>query len=132
MQETQTIIVTFTLSTVFVGIGIAFFIVSDNFTSECYFRMTVTFLAGMTTFMAAMWTGQLLESNWDEITMVLKEVKWYNFNHSNKKLYLFFLTTMMKKRKIQLTENYSVNYQLGLAVVRGVYSVISVVLNKRA
>ncbi|EFA04744.1 odorant receptor 333 [Tribolium castaneum] len=130
-NEIRTLIPAFSVCTCTMGIGVVFFIISDNFIREYYFRMGMVSLVTVSTFAAGIWSGQSMETNLNEITTALNEVKWYNFNKSNRKLYLIFLTTSMRERKIKITENYSLNYQLGLTIVRGIYSVISVIINMK-
>ncbi|EFA04740.1 odorant receptor 329 [Tribolium castaneum] len=113
------------------GIGVTFFLSTGKFTSEYYLRMGVTSFGGVMTFSALIWSGQTTETMTSELVKALNEVRWYNFNQSNKKLYLTLVMNIMKERKIKFTENYSMNYRLGLAIVRNIYSVISVVVSKR-
>ncbi|EFA04741.1 odorant receptor 330 [Tribolium castaneum] len=130
-KEIGSLIPGFAICGLFLGIGITFFLSTGTFTTEYYLRMGVTSICGATTFSALIWSAQTTETMTSDLVMVINEVNWYNFNQTNKKLYLTFLMNTMKERKIKFTENYSVNYQLGLAIVRGIYSVISVVASKR-
>ncbi|XP_044265522.1 uncharacterized protein LOC123011882 [Tribolium madens] len=128
IKEISKFIAGFALCACLLGIGVIFYLISGNFTPEYYLRMGATSVAGITTFAATMWAGQSTESAIDDMVTSLNEVEWYNFNQSNKKLYLIFLTNSMKTRTIKFTENYSFNYQLGLGIVKGIYSVISILL----
>ncbi|EFA04739.1 odorant receptor 328 [Tribolium castaneum] len=130
-KEIGSLIPGFAICGLFLGIGITFFLSTGKFTTEYYLRMGVTSICGLTTFSALIWSAQTTETMINDLVMVINKVSWYNFNQSNKKLYLTFLLNTMKERKIKFTEKYSVNYQLGLAIVRGIYSVISVVASKR-
>nr|XP_015835303.1 PREDICTED: uncharacterized protein LOC107397899 [Tribolium castaneum] len=110
------------------GIGISFYLFSGNLTPEYYIRIFIIALVGATTFSSIIWGGQSTETIVTEMIATISQVRWYNFSQTNKKLYLILLTNMMKERKIKFTENYSINYQLGLAIVRGIYSVMSVLV----
>jgi hypothetical protein len=47
----------------------------------------------------------------------MMEITWYNFNSKNKKSYLILFTNIAATSwKIKFSENYSINYELGLAV----------------
>nr|XP_008193107.2 PREDICTED: uncharacterized protein LOC103312945 isoform X1 [Tribolium castaneum] len=142
IKEVSTFIAGFAVCACLLGIGVIFYLISGNFTPEYYVRMGFTSVVGIIIFAATIWAGQSTESavgciflnpsykifQIDEMVTSLNEVEWYNFDQSNKKLYLIFLINSMRERTIKFTENYSFNYQLGLAIVRGIYSVISIVL----
>ncbi|XP_064213102.1 uncharacterized protein LOC107397920 isoform X1 [Tribolium castaneum] len=115
-KEIGSLIPGFAICGLFLGIGITFFLSTGKFTTEYYLRMGVTSICGLTTFSALIWSAQTTETMINDLVMVINKVSWYNFNQSNKKLYLTFLLNTMKERKIKFTEKYSVNYQLGLAV----------------
>ncbi|XP_064213106.1 uncharacterized protein LOC107397920 isoform X3 [Tribolium castaneum] len=135
-KEIASFIPGFAICGLLLGIGLVFFLSNGKITSEYYLRMGFTSLGGVTTFLALT----------SDIERAINEIRWYNFNQSNKKMYLILVMNTMRERKIKFTEKYSVNYRLGLAVfifpnaqnillyffqiVRGIYSVISVVLSK--
>ncbi|XP_064213105.1 uncharacterized protein LOC107397920 isoform X2 [Tribolium castaneum] len=145
-KEIASFIPGFAICGLLLGIGLVFFLSNGKITSEYYLRMGFTSLGGVTTFLALVWTGQTTENITSDIERAINEIRWYNFNQSNKKMYLILVMNTMRERKIKFTEKYSVNYRLGLAVfifpnaqnillyffqiVRGIYSVISVVLSK--
>ncbi|XP_044270080.1 uncharacterized protein LOC123014856 [Tribolium madens] len=130
--EIDILVAAFAICGVLIGIGIYFYMFSNNLSPEYYLRISVIAFVGSTTFSAIIWGGQSTETIIAEIIATVSQVRWYNFNRTNKKLYLIFLTNMMKERKIKFTENYSINYQLGLAIVRGIYSVASVAVKMRS
>ncbi|XP_044268544.1 uncharacterized protein LOC123013813 isoform X2 [Tribolium madens] len=129
-KEIGSLIAGFAICGLFLGIGITLYLSTGKFTSEYYLRMSVTSIAGIVTFSTLIWSGQTVETMISDLVMTFNKISWYNFNQSNKKLYLIFLINMMRDRKIKFTENYSINYQLGLAIVRGIYSFVSVVASK--
>ncbi|KAJ3664096.1 hypothetical protein Zmor_008292 [Zophobas morio] len=71
--------------------------------------------------------GQKIEDLSDNIFNCLIDVKWYHWNDANKKLYLMFLQNSLKPFKIKFTENISVNYKMGLEIIKTFFSFISVV-----
>ncbi|KAJ3664094.1 hypothetical protein Zmor_008290 [Zophobas morio] len=71
--------------------------------------------------------GQKIEDLSDNIFNCLIDVKWYHWNEANKKLYLMFLQNSLKPFKIKFTENISVNYKMGLEIIKTFFSFISVV-----
>nr|XP_015835422.1 PREDICTED: uncharacterized protein LOC103312914 isoform X2 [Tribolium castaneum] len=131
-KEIGTLIALFAICGVLMGIGFSLYLFSGKFTPEYYLRLTFMTLVAVTTFSSIIWGGQSTETIITEMITALCQVRWYNFSQTNKKLYLILLTNMMKDRKIKFTENYSINYQLGLAIVRGIYSIMSVVVKMRS
>nr|XP_015835421.1 PREDICTED: uncharacterized protein LOC103312914 isoform X1 [Tribolium castaneum] len=115
-KEIGTLIALFAICGVLMGIGFSLYLFSGKFTPEYYLRLTFMTLVAVTTFSSIIWGGQSTETIITEMITALCQVRWYNFSQTNKKLYLILLTNMMKDRKIKFTENYSINYQLGLAV----------------
>ncbi|KYB27581.1 putative cytochrome P450 4d14-like Protein [Tribolium castaneum] len=116
-KEIGTLIALFAICGVLMGIGFSLYLFSGKFTPEYYLRLTFMTLVAVTTFSSIIWGGQSTETIITEMITALCQVRWYNFSQTNKKLYLILLTNMMKDRKIKFTENYSINYQLGLAVL---------------
>jgi hypothetical protein len=82
-------------------------------------------------FSALFWSGQTVEDQVsvtfreenvlsifqsEEIVAALHALNWYNFDKNNKKIYLIMLTNAMQTHRVKFTENYSVNYDLGVQV----------------
>ncbi|XP_044270077.1 uncharacterized protein LOC123014854 [Tribolium madens] len=132
IREIDILVAAFAICGVLIGIGISFCMSSNNLSPGSYLRMSAIALLGSTTFSAIIWSGQSFETLMAELIATLSQIRWYNFNGTNKKLYLIFLTNIMKEHKIKFTENYSINYQLGLAIVRGIYSIASVAVKMRS
>ena len=59
---------------------------------------------------------QIPDLQWQDLFNALREVSWYHWNPTNKKIYLIFLTNSSRVYKIKYTENISLNHKLGLQV----------------
>ncbi|XP_064214174.1 uncharacterized protein LOC107398775 [Tribolium castaneum] len=125
-KELRGAFVGFAFGGLLLGVAVAFYIFSGLLTPEYYLRVGAIGLASVVNFAVTIWFGQSTESHLDELMLAVGEVQWYNFSQRNKKVYLILLMNVMKGRKWRVSEEYSVNYRLGLAIVRGVYSIISV------
>ncbi|XP_063915849.1 uncharacterized protein LOC135131912 [Zophobas morio] len=97
--------------------------------SDQYVRIAATAVMTSATLLGFAIGGQGIEDLSEEIYEVLNEVEWYHWNLKNKKNYLFFLMNAKRKFKIKYSENISLNYQLGLKVLKAIFSAMSVIYN---
>ncbi|EFA02841.1 odorant receptor 277 [Tribolium castaneum] len=124
-------IVAFSLCGCLLGISVFFYILSGVIYREQYFRVAVLLTTAASTFVAFIVAGQSLESRVDNGYSVVSRIEWYNFSETNKKTYFLLLVMLMQPWKIKFSDKYSINYELGLSIVRGIYSIISVMVNIR-
>ncbi|KAJ3659729.1 hypothetical protein Zmor_011403 [Zophobas morio] len=66
--------------------------------------------------------GQEIEDLTGAMFSVVNDVPWTSFNTSNKRTMLTILTVAQIPVKLQFTETVSLNYQLGIRMLRNVYS----------
>ncbi|XP_015834443.2 uncharacterized protein LOC107397740 [Tribolium castaneum] len=128
LEEMGNLIGGFALLGCFLGISFAMHMLTSEFLRYHFARTVSSIIAGVTTFATVIAAGQSVETEVDISTRVVKEVKWYTFNESNKRSYMLMLLNSMQTYKIKFSENYSINYELGLSIVRGVFSIVSVVV----
>ncbi|KAJ3641591.1 hypothetical protein Zmor_028092 [Zophobas morio] len=95
--------------------------------SDQYFRVVVLVLTTSAMLVGFAAGGQGIEDWSEEIYEALCQVEWYHWNLKNKKTYLFFLMNVTRKFKIKYSENISLNYRLGLEVVKAIFSAMSVI-----
>ncbi|EFA02953.1 odorant receptor 278 [Tribolium castaneum] len=129
IKEMSNLIAAFSLCGCLLGISISFYVLSGIFYREHFLRVALISVTAVSTFFALILAGQSMESKANSAHIIMNNIKWYNFNQSNKKAYLLLLMMSMKQYKIKFSENYSINYELGLTIVRGIYSIISVMAN---
>ncbi|KYB25142.1 hypothetical protein TcasGA2_TC031334 [Tribolium castaneum] len=116
MEQVKNMIAVFAVSCTCLGISIFFFVLSKSFGQQYYLRMAITIIAACASFVAVIWTCQSLENENDEATGDLIQAPWYNFNKKNTLLYLIFIQNAMKPRRIQFSDDLSINYEGGLRV----------------
>ncbi|KAJ3664098.1 hypothetical protein Zmor_008294 [Zophobas morio] len=92
-----------------------------------YWRLFSITLTAFVTLVGVTVHGQKIEDLSDNILDCLVSIKWYHWNDANKKLYLMFLKNSLKPFKIKFTENISVNYRMGVEILKTFFSFISVV-----
>ncbi|XP_063913174.1 uncharacterized protein LOC135129836 [Zophobas morio] len=85
-SEVKRELIFFSLSGWLLCISFAIIMISGKITPEYYPRQTITGLAVILTFCGAIEAGQATETQMKEMASVVNEVKWYNFNKTNKKL----------------------------------------------
>ncbi|KAJ3640745.1 hypothetical protein Zmor_027288 [Zophobas morio] len=90
-----------------------------------YLRIAALGVEVITVLAAFVVSGQKIEDAAERVFDVLREVDWYHWNQINKKIYLIFLTNASRVLKIKYSENISLNHKLGIEVVKGVFSAIS-------
>ncbi|KAJ3645954.1 hypothetical protein Zmor_023571 [Zophobas morio] len=91
-----------------------------------YFRIATFVAVSCTIVVGFVVIGQEIEDMWQELSDAASEVEWYNWNQTNKRIYLIFLTNTSKVYKVKFSENISVNYELGLQVLKAVYSAANI------
>ncbi|EFA02840.1 odorant receptor 281 [Tribolium castaneum] len=126
--DMRVFIVGYSLCGCLLGISLTFYIFSGKFYREHFPRVAVACVGAVATFWAVITAGQAIESEYDSaLSTLLGKIEWYYFNDSNKKNYLVMLINLMQPWKIKFSEEYAVNYELGLGIVRAIYSIVSVV-----
>ncbi|KAJ3657159.1 hypothetical protein Zmor_016181 [Zophobas morio] len=78
----------------------------------------------VTTIMA----GEALQDESENTFTTLMLTKWYNFNCENRKIFLLMLCNSVKPISINFSGEIAINYRLGMAICKTVYSAISVFL----
>ncbi|KAJ3641859.1 hypothetical protein Zmor_028330 [Zophobas morio] len=93
-----------------------------------YLHNGTVVLAGLSTFAAVIISGQKSEDIMEEVRIMWASFPWYVLNYENSKIYLMFLGTLTRSYKIRFTEEVSINYRLGVAIARTLFSMLSVFL----
>lgn len=83
---------------------------------EGYCRVGLTTITAITTFCAFIYTGQTVEVQADLIDQAMDNLYWYNFNKSNKLLFIITKSDTARGRRIKFSSKWSINYDLGWAV----------------
>ncbi|XP_068905549.1 uncharacterized protein [Tenebrio molitor] len=143
-REITNLIGVFSICGCLLGIGIVLHLLSGNLTEGYCLRLALLSIGTAAVFSALFWSGQTVEDQVsvtfreenvlsifqsEEIVAALHALNWYNFDKNNKKIYLIMLTNAMQTHRVKFTENYSVNYDLGVQIVKSIYSIISVMVN---
>ncbi|KAJ3664066.1 hypothetical protein Zmor_008270 [Zophobas morio] len=105
------------------AIGIVVYGVSSPGNYLCLLCMSFSFVL---MFVHIIWVGQVTEASTSQMFETLKQTVWYYWNDKNKKIFLMLLLNSEKAFKIQFTQNVSINYELGLSIVKSIYSTIMV------
>ncbi|RZB38847.1 hypothetical protein BDFB_011043, partial [Asbolus verrucosus] len=113
-KEIGYLIAGFALCGCLLGLSIVLYMFSKKFYPEYYLRMGTSSPTAVASFGALIFCGQSLESQNDFVLSAANEVSWYNFSKNNKTIFKIFLLNIMKPRVLRFTENYSMNYKLGL------------------
>ncbi|KAJ3654123.1 hypothetical protein Zmor_013336 [Zophobas morio] len=71
--------------------------------------------------------GQDTEDSVTKVFETLVSIEWYNWNESNKIIYLMFLVSALRPFRIQFSENFSLNYNMAGQLLRCAASVVLVV-----
>ncbi|EFA01423.1 odorant receptor 293 [Tribolium castaneum] len=120
----------FALISVLLGGSVLTFLFSFQGTFENrYPRIVTLILTAGCIFAHVIYAGQLIEEAATQVCENLKVLDWYHWNCHNRKLYLIFLQNTQKPYKTQFSQNVSINYELGLSIIKTVYSLISVLRN---
>ncbi|KAJ3654130.1 hypothetical protein Zmor_013342 [Zophobas morio] len=82
----------------------------------CLFEMVILFHVGQNT-----------EEIVTKVFESLVSIDWYDWNESNKKIYLMFLVSALKPFRIQFSENFSLNYNMAGQLLQSIASVVLVV-----
>ncbi|CAH1371454.1 unnamed protein product [Tenebrio molitor] len=74
-------------------------------------------------------SGQELEDRTEDIFSEACNIPWISLNQSNKKSFLIFLTAAQTPCRLKFTDEIYANYQLGITVLRNVYSFAAIMAN---
>ncbi|KAJ3654128.1 hypothetical protein Zmor_013340 [Zophobas morio] len=91
------------------------------------FRFVSLSLCGLFMLVILFQIGQDTEDSVTRIFDSLVSIEWYNWNESNKKIYLMFLVSALKPYRVQFSENYSLNYNMAGQLLQSAASVVLVV-----
>ncbi|RZC38684.1 uncharacterized protein BDFB_013620, partial [Asbolus verrucosus] len=120
-------IVLYSLSGIALGLSIIIFLFTfQGDLSVSYLRIGTLMLAGATIFVAVITSCQEIENIGEKSCAVAFTMKWYVWNKENKQIFLALLINLMNYYKFQFTENISVNFELGVGIVKALYSMVSV------
>ncbi|KAJ3664067.1 hypothetical protein Zmor_008271 [Zophobas morio] len=112
------------------AIGIVVYGVTFQSSSlEKYVRVLGLAFCFVFMFVHMIWVGQITEDTTSDLFEALKQTVWYYWNDKNKKIFLMFLLNGEKSFKMQYSENVSVNYELGVSILKSIYSTIMVLAN---
>ncbi|KAJ3655913.1 hypothetical protein Zmor_015020 [Zophobas morio] len=94
-----------------------------------YFQLFVLALTSTLTGMLLVHCGQEVENEGDEMLAKFNNVRWVSFNTSNRRHALLILTVAHIPLRLKFTDTVSFNYELGIKVVRNLYSFATVFAN---
>ncbi|XP_044271214.1 uncharacterized protein LOC123015514 [Tribolium madens] len=114
-----------------ISILMFYFKFSNTLVMSDYLHAGTLTLAAITTFMATITSGQKLEDITEELSDTWSLIPWYLLNKQNKQIYLMFMVNYMKPLKFRFTENMSINYNLGAAIGKMIYSMLSLLTQMR-
>ncbi|KAJ3664076.1 hypothetical protein Zmor_008274 [Zophobas morio] len=108
-------------------ICLIFFVISfEGSLERRYSRFAMMTIPSGLVFIHVIVNGQMVEDitnrAFDE---VLKSLDWSRWNKENKKLYLIVLSNNQKPLKLKFSESVSLNYKLGLGILKSTYSIVS-------
>ncbi|KAJ3654133.1 hypothetical protein Zmor_013344 [Zophobas morio] len=91
------------------------------------FRVVALSICGLFMLVILFKLGQDTEDNVTKVFETLVSIEWYDWNESNKKMYLMFLVSALKPYRIQFSENFSLNYNMAGQLLQSAASVVLVV-----
>ncbi|KAJ3657162.1 hypothetical protein Zmor_016182 [Zophobas morio] len=77
---------------------------------------------------ATIMAGEALQDESENTFTTLMLTKWYSFNCENRKIFLLMLCNSVKPINLNFSGEIAINYRLGMAICKTVYSAISVFL----
>ncbi|KAJ3634374.1 hypothetical protein MTP99_011255 [Tenebrio molitor] len=110
------------------GISIVFFILmfQGNIFDKLERLITVS-VATVTTFTVVIMAGQKVEdATSQEVNYVIDNCNWYDWNEENKKFFLMLRLMTTNMFKLKFSQNYAINYELGIVILKTIYSALSV------
>ncbi|KAJ3654127.1 hypothetical protein Zmor_013340 [Zophobas morio] len=108
------------------SISLASYVLLDDLRQQ-NFRFVSLSLCGLFMLVILFQIGQDTEDSVTRIFDSLVSIEWYNWNESNKKIYLMFLVSALKPYRVQFSENYSLNYNMAGQLLQSAASVVLVV-----
>ncbi|KAJ3657117.1 hypothetical protein Zmor_016145 [Zophobas morio] len=69
---------------------------------------------------------ETLQDESENTFTTLVMTKWYDFNNENRKMFLLLLCNNIKPISIDFTGEITVNYRLGMAISKAVYTAVSI------
>ncbi|XP_044270104.1 uncharacterized protein LOC123014873 [Tribolium madens] len=131
-QKMYVPIATFSVMGIIIGVSVFAFLFSFQGTFENrYIRVTTLVFTIATISIHIFCIGQLVEDGCFKIYKTLKKMDWYCWNIENRKLYIVFLQNTQTIFRLKFSQNVSVNYRLGLSILKAIYSMISVMSKLR-
>ncbi|XP_064213852.1 uncharacterized protein LOC135266661 [Tribolium castaneum] len=127
LKQMRDLIVVFIPIAVFLFISILTFMFTGSFYREYYLRLALSCATAIAAFGSLLFFGQKLENEIERLATVTYNLEWYNFDLKNRKIYCFFLLNAMKPFQIEHM-GLAINHQLGLSVMRTLYSAVSFTL----
>ncbi|EFA04606.1 odorant receptor 272 [Tribolium castaneum] len=109
------------------GISILYFVMlfQGNLFDK-FGRLSTLTVVAFNSFAAVIISGQMIESSSsDDVDAIIYNCNWYDWNEENKRFFLLIRMATMHPFKLQFSQNYAVNYQLGVAILKAMYSAFS-------
>ncbi|EEZ97785.1 odorant receptor 305 [Tribolium castaneum] len=125
-NELQHFIVIFatTGAVLFISIAVFCYSFEGNLRNE-YKSLLLLVLIGALTCGHVVVSGQLIENVTFDHYEILRTVEWDCWNTRNKNLFVIYLQNSREIFKIRFTENLSVNFLLGISIVRALFTAFS-------
>nr|XP_015834420.1 PREDICTED: uncharacterized protein LOC107397732 [Tribolium castaneum]XP_015834421.1 PREDICTED: uncharacterized protein LOC107397732 [Tribolium castaneum] len=126
LNEMSNLIVGFSILGCLLLFSFGLFVLTGKLHREHFWRFGLGSLAAVCTFGSVIWAGQSIEIESENVVNSLNSVKWYTFDENNKRNYIIMLVNTMQPYKLKFSENFSINYSLGVSIVRAFFSILSV------
>ncbi|KAJ3659905.1 hypothetical protein Zmor_011567 [Zophobas morio] len=120
------------ISGLLMGLSVLSFIYLGNLLGYwCYFQNFLWCVGSASTLIMYTHCGQEFENNTENLFDAIYNVRWTSFNKSNRKIILIAMTIFQEPKRLRFTETTSCNYELGVRLVKTVYSFAAIMARVR-
>jgi hypothetical protein len=95
-------------------------------------RVGGTFVAGVFTFCLLIFTGQSVENQTDVLHRINGNILWTTLDKKNLRLLMTMTLVLKTPIKLKFSENVIVNYEIGIKIIKAVYSAVCFFLQIRS
>ncbi|KAJ3664072.1 hypothetical protein Zmor_008274 [Zophobas morio] len=128
LKDFHTFVYFFSVTGALLLISLIFFLISfEGSFEERYSRIATMVISAVLASIHVIVSGQLIEDMTNRaFDEVLKSLDWSRWNKENKKIFLILLANSVKPFRLKFSESISLNYSLALAILKSIYSIMSV------
>ncbi|KAJ3659951.1 hypothetical protein Zmor_011613 [Zophobas morio] len=110
-----------------VGLSImSFFYMGDSLGYWSYFQSSLWCITSLSTMIIYVYCGQVFENMSETVFDAIYNVRWTTFNKSNRKIILLTMIIFQEPMKLRFSETLSCNYELGVKIMKSLYSFAAV------